>query len=469
MRLAMKIDILGREKEFHKLEENYCSKKSGLVTIYGRRRIGKSFFLNAYCLKHRGLYFEGLEKEHTSTQIQHFKKQLSKQVNDPLLKLAQFTTWEQIFDFLTDFFEKTEGKNLLIFDEFQWIAAGHTKLVSLLKFYWDNHWKRANVQLILCGSISSYMIGKVIKSKALYGRIDIEIKMGPLDPKNVSLLLKNKISKDEVLKYMLVFGGVPKYIDLINTKYSFNKNMELLCFEKDSYFSTEFEKIFYSQFRKHRLHEKIVLLLAKENLALEEIAKKLKMSSSGGLKRYLTELEDASFIRTASFNETKGKKYKLFDEYLIFYFKFIRPQLKIIKYGYSKNLFSEQIKTTWTSWTGIAFENFCLKNLNIIAKIIEVEGKIKNFGPFFKKESYGIQIDLLIQTIDNNLYVFECKYSINPVDASIIKDFEKKIKALENFKNLSIKKVLISANGATKELQASEYFDFIITKEDFLK
>jgi hypothetical protein len=310
------------------------------------------------------------------------------------------------------------------------------------------------------------MIGKVIKSKALYGRIDLEFNMGPLSPKDVSQMLKDKISVDETLKYMLIFGGIPKYIELINPKFSFNKNIQMLCFEKNAYFANEFEKVFYSQFKKHRIHEKIISLLSKENLTLEEISHKLKIASSGGLKRYLTELEDASFIRTASFEEKKGKKYKLFDEYLIFYFKFIKPHLKLIQAGQSKNLFNEQIQSVWTPWTGIAFENFCFKNLSLIARILDIEGKIKNFGPYSSKKYQGAQIDLLIQTTEKVMYVVECKYYQKPVESSIIKDFDKKIKALTEFKNYSFKKVLISPHGVSEELRESEYFDFVIKDED---
>ena len=136
------------------------------------------------------------------------------------------------------------------------MAAGQTKLISLLKFYWDNHWKKLKVQLVLCGSICSYMLTKVIKSRALYGRIDLQLQMLPLGPIHISHILKNKLSKNEVIKYMLLFGGLPKYFELINTKYSFDHNIQNLCFEKNSYFSQEFDKIFYSQFRKHKLHEK---------------------------------------------------------------------------------------------------------------------------------------------------------------------------------------------------------------------
>ncbi len=464
------IDSFGRQSEYDLLNKNFKNIKSSLIAIYGRRRVGKSYFLNKYSSLKHGLYFEGLEDQNTPDQIIHFKNTLFDQTKDPLLQNMVFKNWSDVFNYLNHYFKNKSDKKVIVFDEFQWMAASQSKLISLLKFYWDNHWKNMDVQLILCGSICSYMLTKVIKSKALYGRIDLQINMQPLTPAYISSILKNKLSEHEVIKYMLLFGGLPKYFELINPKNSFDRNIQNLCFEQDSFFSTEFDKIFYSQFKKHRLHEKIVGLLSKESLTLEKISKLLKMQSSGGLKRYLTELEQAGFIRGLSSkmdNNRKFIRYKICDEYLIFYFKFIQPKLKLIYAGQSKNLFTEQVKTKWIPWTGIAFENFCYRNLSHITKALDIDGKIDNFGPHIDQKIDGTQIDLLIRTTDKCLYVCECKYSDKPISSAIIKDFERKLKILKPHKSMSVKKVLITVSGITAELESSEYFDHVVSCGDY--
>ena len=102
---------------------------------------------------------------------------------------------------------------MIFLDEFQWLAAGQSRLVSLLKKYWDNHWKKENVLLILCGSVSSYMYKKVIKSNALYGRIDWELCLDQFNPADSLEMLRSNRSMEEVLKYILIVGGVPKYLE----------------------------------------------------------------------------------------------------------------------------------------------------------------------------------------------------------------------------------------------------------------
>ena len=179
------------------------------------------------------------------------------------------------------------------------------------------------------------MIDKVIQSKALYGRIDIELHVMEFMPNEIKTFFQNKISDQELLKYTLLFGGVPKYLELIATKDSFESNIQRLCFAKDSYFQFEFDKIFYSQFKKHRLHEKIVTLLSHGPLSLQELADKLKISSSGGLKRYLNELLRADFIITYTLDmkdSVKNKKYnlcsfKIISNYIFVFF--VTTKLKV--------------------------------------------------------------------------------------------------------------------------------------------
>lgn len=46
----------------------------------------------------------------------------------------------------------------------------------------------------------------------------------------------------------MVFGGVPKYLEQINPKKSLAENLDRLCFQKNGFFTTEFETLFKEHF-----------------------------------------------------------------------------------------------------------------------------------------------------------------------------------------------------------------------------
>ena len=64
----------GRLEELKSLEQEYNKKRSSLVVIYGRRRIGKSAIVKHFCHNRLSLQFDGLENDSTHDQIKYFKK-----------------------------------------------------------------------------------------------------------------------------------------------------------------------------------------------------------------------------------------------------------------------------------------------------------------------------------------------------------------------------------------------------------
>lgn len=466
--------FFGRKSELERLNSAYHEKRSILGVIYGRRRVGKSHLVKTFCRGKNSLTFEGLEREPLKIQISNFTAQLKKQIDNSLLQKAHFNSWEDIFDFLTEHLKaRHQNEKLIIFfDEFPWMASSQTKLVSLLKYYWDNHWKEHNVFLILCGSISSYMVKNVIRSTALYGRISLEMKLEKLTLPEAMLFFKGKRSLDEILKYLMLFGGVPKYLEEINLSLSFSQNIQRLCFDKDSFFVNEFDKMFYSHFREQATYKMIFDLLSRGPFNLKTIGEKVNIPSGGGLKGYLNNLEASGFIGDYlpydKPSSTKLKRFSLIDEYTLFYFKFILPNKKAIQSSPSNKVFSKKVLPAWEPWLGFAFENLCLQNANYLARILGFSEELEMFGPYFERGKGGFQIDLLFKRFDKVITLCELKFHNSPVEAQVIAQVEKKAKLLKIPRGYTLEKVLIAPNGADKSVAQSEYFHQIIDLEKLM-
>jgi AAA+ ATPase superfamily predicted ATPase len=468
--------FVGRRKELELLEEAYSSPKSELAVIYGRRRIGKSSLVYRFARgKSRFFPFEAVEGETTQNQIRHFTAALRKHTGDSLLDNVEFKNWEQVFSYMTArLIPKKNGKKktIIFFDELQWMAAGRTKLVSFLKYYWDNHWKDKHVMLILCGSVASFMTRKVLKSNALYGRINREILLKGLPADEAALLFGGKRSKEEILKYLMVFGGVPKYLEEINLNQSFNKNMNRLCFSPHGAMVNEVERLFYSQFREVQTYVKIVELLKTGVFSLEEIARKLELSSGGGLKFYLKNLEQAEIIRTfipfGKGIKSKIKKYGLFDEFLYFYFKYMEPNLRIVSEGESERLFETLTRESFDTWMGFAFERFCLRHSGLLAERMGFRDDVLLATPHFGKGDRRFQVDLLYQRADRVITVCEIKHRNKPITREIIAEMERKCHLIGLPAGYTLEKALISLYGPDETLKETAYFHHSLTLDDII-
>ena len=281
------MSFIGREYELAKLEELYKANTSKLVVVYGRRRIGKSALIEQFIKNKNCLHFEGIEGASTKGQLSQLIHDLSNQAHDPLLKEVKLNTWHPILDYFTKLFSQQKGKTILFLDEFQWLSVNQSNLVSLIKKAWDNHWSKQNIMLILCGSVCSFMTSRVISSKALYGRIHWECNLPPLNAIESYTLLGKRRSTDEAMLYLLTLGGIPKYLNELDKKKSFEQNINALLFNKDGFLFNDYEKIFYSQFREYQTYETIVKHLKDKPTTLSEISDKLNLISGGGLKYYL--------------------------------------------------------------------------------------------------------------------------------------------------------------------------------------
>ena len=451
------------------------SNRAELGIVYGRRRVGKSTLLeNAANVKNK-LFFEGIKSASLKQQIDHFTYQLAKNTNTSQI-IAH--NWHNAFDELTRHIGKK--RCYIIFDEFPWMASGKTELVSLLKYYWDNHWKKnQSLTLVLCGSIAGFMVNHIVHSEALHNRKTFEIKLQPLPASETKLFFKDLRSEYEISKFLIVFGGIPKYLEQIDPHIPFENNVDKLCFQKSGFFKNEFETIFKEQFKVTKNYEKIVSNLALKSLSKQELGKKIKIRSGGGLSSYIDNLERADFIKVFNPTTLSGKRKSktqrvvLWDEWLRFYFTYVEPNRKIIEINTKPGLFEKVAGHSLFNYLGLSFEQFCMKNLPSIFQRIGYDiHTIKDFGPFFRQrkrnggKDEGLQIDILVHRRAKALTLIECKFSSRPIGSSIVKDIERKIKFLKVLKNYTIEKVLISCSGITNSLEKKDYFHHVLGVED---
>jgi uncharacterized protein len=466
--------FIGRTTELELLEKAYASDKSELAVIYGRRRIGKSALVAQFLQgKLHTFSFEALEDDNTSAQLSHFTRRLAKHMSEPLLEETEFKDWDRAFDYFTRnvLVLKNDGTKYIIFlDELQWMAVGKSALVGLLKYYWDNHWKQLHVVLILCGSVSSFMIKDVLRSKALYGRTTLEINLKGLQPAEAYALLGKKRSVEEVLRYLLVFGAVPKYLEQIDVHKSLNENMNSICFSKNGSMLSEADKIFHSQFRKPDTYFRIIKLLAGNLRSSKEISKTAEIKSGGGLTGYIDNLINADLvIPYVPFGKEQGAKsvkYAMSDEFLHFYLKYIKPNIRLIENSRSSKIFETVTRTGFDAWLGYAFERFCHKHAGSLAQIMGFADEVIQVGPLFGKSDEKFQIDLIYKRTDKIVVVCEIKFSINEISTTVIPEIQRKCALLKIPRGFTIQKALISLYGPDKALADSRFFDHSVTIKD---
>ena len=206
------------------------------------------------------------------------------------------------------------------------------------------------------------------------------------------------------------------------------------CFQKNSALINEVERIFYSQFKEAESYLKIVNIVKESLCSMEEISVKLQKKSGGSLSNALKLLEDAEIISSYySFDrnrKTKFVKYRLSDEFLNFFFKYVEPHLDTVKKGVPENYFNTISVDSFKIWLGFAFERFCLKHALFLAEKMGFADKVIKYGPLFSKKDNGFQIDLMYERVDSTVTICEVKYHNSEVKTSVIGEMERKLEKI---------------------------------------
>ena len=466
--------FMGRKPELKKLESLFAKKVPSLVTIKGRRRIGKSRLIEEFAKGKQFLRFSGVPPIDGITaqgQRDIFARQLSANLNMPNFTV---THWEDLFTILARAISKE--KCVILFDEISWMGSEDPSFLGLLKNAWDMEFsKHDKLVLVLCGSVSTWIEKNIIRSTAFYGRISLYLTLSELSLSESNEFLEMKgfrASVYEKFKILSVIGGVPWYLEQIQGKLNADDNIYNLCFTKTGLLLNEFDLIFHDLFgSKGLIYKKIIEFLAQGAAELNDIAEALNYPQSGALSEYLENLVEAAFVsRNFTWAIKDGQfsrlsQFRLSDNYMRFYLKYILPNKSKILAGRYDNVGLSSLPE-WGTVMGLQFENLVLKNR---LKIIEILG-IKLYdvtaeNPFFQRKTVkqkGCQIDYLIQTRFNTMFACEIKFSKSELTSDVIAAMKEKLSRLVLPKGFACNPVLIHVNGLSEAAEDQRYFAEVI-------
>lgn len=473
--METEVRFIGRKVELERLKGFLQKRSATLIVVRGRRRIGKSRLLKEFGKKMKSFFFSGLPpKNKKKVTDADQKKEFVTQLQQQGIPGVNPDDWSNLFWHLAG--HTQQGQVLIVLDEISWMGSKDPNFLGKLKNAWDLHFSN-NPQLILvlCGSISSWIEQNILSNTGYLGRVALDLRLDELPLEDCTEFWepnKDRISAYEKFKILSVTGGVPLYLEQVRPELSAEENIREVCFTKGGLLVREFKQIFSDLFlRKSKKYQEIVECLKEGPKSIPEICKELKKNKGGIYSDYMNDLVESGYIkRDFTWHLDSGKssrltRYRISDNYLRFYLKYIEPNKMQIENG----LFSYPSLASlpaWESIMGFQFENLVIHNRRIIWKILGIDpSDIIMEGPFFQtstKTRPGCQVDYMIQTRFHTIYLIEIKFSKNSVGMSVVEEVERKISRLVIPKHCSIRPILIHVNGVDESVIDSRYFDKVI-------
>jgi len=466
--------FIGRQRELDECRMLLNKKSATLAVVKGRRRVGKSRLIEEFARGKKFISLTGNWPDDRSTaqsQRDEFSRQLSLVTDLPDIKAD---SWYKLFILLAK--EVQRGQTIILLDEISWMGSKDASFLSTLKNVWESHFKKnAKLIVILCGSVSTWIDKNILSSSGYFGRIAWELSLQPLSLRESSTFLDSvnfKSSPYKKFKILSITGGIPWYLEQIQGRLNANENIKRQCFNSAGVLFREFDRIFSDLFgTRSKAYKKIIKALVRGSLTYSQLAEKSGYKSSGRLSEYLNDLESAGFLSQDNTWSIRAKKqsdlcrFRLKDNYLRFYLKYIEPKFEAIKRG-------EYLDTSMTtlpgydSIMGLQFENLVVENRKLLWEICHIKPEdILMNNPYFQRKTTtqeACQIDYLIQTKYHTLYLFEIKFSRNPIKKLVVQQVKQKIKHLALPSNTACLPVLVHVNGVDNSLVEEDYFFRII-------
>jgi AAA+ ATPase superfamily predicted ATPase len=411
-------NLIGRKAEIQVLQDALASDEAEMVSVIGRRRVGKTFLVKKVCGEHLAFAITGIQGAPLSEQLSNFHYQLQEYSGVEYKKPAN---WMEAFQQLIRALKPkvTEGglKPVVFLDELPWLASRRSGFLRGLSFFWNTWAVDQHIVVVVCGSAASWMIRKVVHhTGGLHNRITRRIFLAPFSLKETADYLDSRgvmLDYYQITQIYMALGGIPHYLKEVKRGKSAAQNIDEICFSEQGLLRDEFQKLYPALFTNAEHHIAIIRALGSKwkGLTRKQIAESTAVPKGGTLKRVLEELEQSGFTTAyRPFGKAKkGQLYRLTDEYSLFYLQFM--QQKRLSGEGAWNRLSQT--AAFKSWSGYAFENICLKHIRSIKKALGVSGVYTEATTFYRRGKLGepgVQIDLLIDRNDHVINLFEIKF-----------------------------------------------------------
>ena len=432
-----------RETEFKvlgKIKENFR------VAIIGRRRIGKTSLVeNFYGKKCITLFVssEKAEKEIVSGWVKEYA----------VHNIPNVSTFKDFFDFV---FVYLKQKTVFI-DEFQNFLKVNKSAIPDLQRSIDKY----KPNLVVSGSIISVMKGIIEDYKSpLYGRFDFIIKLKELDFKVVYEICKDlSLDIENAFKIYSVFGGVPKYYELIEKTRPFEYREFILesfvTYPRPLY--EEVRTMLKEEFGKeYKTFFSILSAISRGNNKHSEIAGFIGKKQTE-ITKYLSMLKEDFELIERKMPVVGGKKgvYAIKNNLFSFWFGNVWKYNELIEI-LQENRISEKIKAGLDQHNAIIFEKTITELIS--KKILLPEYKFDRIGTQWGKFKHETgkntyEIDILTINESTKEAVFaECKWQEKVNAQKIVAQLAEKAKHVQWHNNDREEIYAIFAKSFTKKI-----------------
>lgn len=445
--------FVGRQREVSSLRKELERKRPSLVTVYGRRHVGKSTLL-AQATRDRDTIFYQATQVLGSMNLDLFKEEVGHALDEPDVVLEGIAHWEALLSYVAQLAAQRPGLTLVL-DEFPYICETVEALPSIVQKVFDRIVARGvEFNLILCGSQISFMQALLGERNPLRGRQTYELELTPLTYREAAQFFPDWSAEHRLAAYG-VFGGMPYYLQLCDPDCSFRENVEAVVLQPGAPLSNEAFNVLRAELTSPTRYATILEAVGSGCTTTGDILGRVRDISGGSaLAPYITKLEALRLLRiTRSLDaspKARNRRYYITDPFLAFWYRFGLPNGSALTTGHASEVYDHAIQPYFDEYMGEIFEWIAHQFVSHYGSEV-LPAPSREVGKIWGAD---YDVDVAATLLDNTVVMGECKWWDKSVGINVLRDLQDDCLKTSYGKGPSaMHHLLVSKSGFSDELE----------------
>lgn len=430
--------FIGRKAELEFLESILHGRALRTCAIFGRRRIGKSTLIEAFCMGKRSICIEFIQTSE-SDNLDILSKMMSVAIGAP----RQYSDLNQALDDISAYCK--EAPTVVAFDEYPYLVDTTPGASDRLKLFIDQGLSNSDSMLIVCGSSISKLQEEISdESRPLYGRFIRQIELSPMTYSECAEFHPNMSDIDRVMLY-LTLGGIPEYHAMAQWD-SYRECVSRLFLGNLAMLSREVENIVNKELSPAGKHIAVLNAIAGGATSLKEISSRAGFNEASCIM-YIRNLMSIRLIEKVHpmIGAPKGPKYRISDNVAAFRYEVMGSYSASL--GTRVESVFNELEPAIRTFLGRRFESMCME-------YIRQNYVCKEIGQWWGRvDGEHVDIDIIASILNDGIkYTLfaECKFRKKAMGFGAYNDLIRRSAAVKGNSNDIY--MLFSISGFESEL-----------------
>lgn len=397
--------LIGRDSEINVLNEYKRRAGNQVMVMYGLLGVGKTTLVSEFMADNTDCLLFDCKQVFEREQLFQWSN-----VSNLPLSMPEYPEYDDLFSAIDEHFAGSESKNVIVFDEFQYLLKYSNEFTNHLFDFLKETDKNYFVILISSSIewVENSMVSKIgQRARGITGFFKVK-ELCFADFRTYF----TKFRYDECINGYAILGGIPKLWKYFDKNKNLKDNIIHNILDVNAPLLNYGEEFVGNELRETSVYSTILWALANGKNKLNDLYNHT-LFSRAKISVYIKNLMELGFVSKEYSVDTEGRSntqkgvYDISCNYVDFSYKFLFPYKDELEYKDANTFFNEHIKPNLKKYTAKYFPSICKDYLDKENSFSNLPIKYDRMGSWLGKAG---TIDFVCRDSMNHVLIALCNW-----------------------------------------------------------